>query len=60
VIASYLAKRMDAFHAAAAGVHVHARAGQLAMRSIGEEGVIARDVIEQLPRALAATRRRAG
>ena len=51
VIGAYLAKRMDAFEAACAGVLVHARAGQLAAEWIGPEGVIARDVIDALPRA---------
>jgi NAD(P)H-hydrate epimerase len=53
VIGAYLAKRMDPFHAACAGVFVHARAGRLAAEEIGHEGVIAGDVIERLPRALA-------
>ncbi len=52
VIGAYLAKRMDPFHAACAGVFVHAAAGRLAARAIGTEGVIARDVIELLPQAL--------
>jgi NAD(P)H-hydrate epimerase len=52
VIAAYLAKDMDPFHAACAGVFVHACAGRLAAREHGSEGVIARDVIEALPRAL--------
>ena len=52
VIGAYLAKAMDPFHAACAGVFVHACAGRLAARSLGPEGVIARDVIEALPRAL--------
>jgi NAD(P)H-hydrate repair Nnr-like enzyme with NAD(P)H-hydrate dehydratase domain len=56
VIAAYLSKRMDPFHAACAGVCVHARAGQLAAQAIGTEGVIARDVIEQLPQARSAGR----
>jgi ADP-dependent NAD(P)H-hydrate dehydratase / NAD(P)H-hydrate epimerase len=51
VIGAYLAKRMDPFDAACAGVLVHARAGQLAAEEIGTEGVIAGDVIEALPRA---------
>ena len=42
---------MDPFEAACAGVLVHARAGRLAAEWIGPEGVIARDVIEALPRA---------
>ncbi len=52
VIGAYLAKAMDPFHAACAGVFVHAAAGRLAARVIGPEGVIASDVIEALPRAL--------
>jgi NAD(P)H-hydrate epimerase len=56
VIGAYLSKRMDPFHAACAGVFVHARAGQLAAEAIATEGVIARDVIELLPRARAAGR----
>jgi NAD(P)H-hydrate epimerase len=51
VIGAYLAKRMDPFVAACAGVWVHARAGQLAAGRVGDEGVIARDVIEALPGA---------
>lgn len=52
VIGAYLAKRMDPFHAACAGVFVHAAAGRLASQRLGPEGVIARDVIEALPGAL--------
>jgi ADP-dependent NAD(P)H-hydrate dehydratase / NAD(P)H-hydrate epimerase len=52
VIAAFLAKHMDPFQAASAGVFVHAAAGRLASREIGAEGVIARDVIESLPKAL--------
>jgi NAD(P)H-hydrate epimerase len=52
LIGAYLAKAMDPFEAACAGVLVHARAGRLAAATIGDEGVIARDVIELLPRAL--------
>jgi ADP-dependent NAD(P)H-hydrate dehydratase / NAD(P)H-hydrate epimerase len=54
VIGAFLAKRMDPFEAACAGVLVHARAGQLTAREIGAEGVIASDVIAALPRARAA------
>jgi hydroxyethylthiazole kinase-like uncharacterized protein yjeF len=53
VIGAYLSKQMDPFHAACAGVFVHARAGQLAAARIALEGVIARDVIECLPHARA-------
>jgi NAD(P)H-hydrate epimerase len=54
VIGAYLAKGMDAFHAACAGVLIHAEAGRIAARRIGSEGVIARDVIEAVPGALQA------
>ena len=55
VIGAYLAKHMDPFAAACAGVLVHARAGQLTARGIGPEGVIASDVIAALPRALVSS-----
>ncbi|HEY1516322.1 MAG TPA: NAD(P)H-hydrate dehydratase [Solirubrobacteraceae bacterium] len=54
VTGALLAKGMDPFHAACAAVLVHARAGMLAAREVGPEGVIASDVIAMLPRALAA------
>ena len=53
VIGALLAKDLDAFAAACAGVSVHAQAGRLAAAAIGTDGVIASDVIAQLPRALA-------
>ncbi len=52
LIGAYLSKGMDPFAAACAGVLVHARAGRLLTGELGPEGVIARDVIESLPRAL--------
>jgi ADP-dependent NAD(P)H-hydrate dehydratase / NAD(P)H-hydrate epimerase len=55
VIGALLAKRMDPFHAACAGVFVHAAAGRLASQRIGPEGVIASDVIAVLPAVLAAS-----
>ncbi len=54
VIGAYLSKSMDPFAAACAGVLVHAHAGRLAAEEIAAEGVIARDVIELLPRARAS------
>ena len=51
VTGAFLAKGVDAFTAACAAVFVHARAGRLAAQAIGNEGVIASDVIELLPRA---------
>jgi NAD(P)H-hydrate epimerase len=51
VIGAFLAKRMEPFAAACAGVFVHAVAGQDVGREIGVEGAIAGDVITRLPRA---------
>jgi hydroxyethylthiazole kinase-like uncharacterized protein yjeF len=52
VIAAQLSAGVDPFTAAAAGVWMHARAGQLAALAVGAaEGLIATDVIEALPRA---------
>jgi ADP-dependent NAD(P)H-hydrate dehydratase / NAD(P)H-hydrate epimerase len=52
VIGAFLAKQMEPFAAACAGVLMHVTAGQIAAEQLGPEGVIARDVIEALPRAL--------
>jgi ADP-dependent NAD(P)H-hydrate dehydratase / NAD(P)H-hydrate epimerase len=56
VIGAYLAKGMDPFAAACAGVLVHATAGRVCASEIGAEGVIASDVIAALPRALRQAR----
>ena len=52
VIGAYLAKGLDPFAAACAGVRRHAAAGRVASAEHGADGVIARDVIAALPRAL--------
>jgi ADP-dependent NAD(P)H-hydrate dehydratase / NAD(P)H-hydrate epimerase len=51
VIAAVLARGVDPFAAACAGVRLHARAGVHAAGERGVDGVIARDVIEALPHA---------
>lgn len=51
VIAAHLAKGIDPFAAACAGVRRHAAAGRVAAEEHGAGGVIARDVIDALPRA---------
>ena len=53
LIGALLAKRMDAFEAAAAGVLAHARAGRVAAERIGVNHVIAGDVIEAIPAGMA-------
>jgi NAD(P)H-hydrate epimerase len=52
VIGALLAKRMDPFEAACAGVFAHARAGRVAAERYGADHVIAGDVIEALPDGL--------
>jgi NAD(P)H-hydrate repair Nnr-like enzyme with NAD(P)H-hydrate dehydratase domain len=48
-----LAKGLDAFTAACAAVWLHAAAGTRAATERGADGMIARDVIEELPLVLA-------
>jgi ADP-dependent NAD(P)H-hydrate dehydratase / NAD(P)H-hydrate epimerase len=52
LIGALLAKGMDPFEAASAGVYAHARAGQVAANRHGADHVIAGDVIEALPDGL--------
>jgi len=53
VIGALLAKGLEPFAAACAGVRRHAAAGRAAAAIDGPDGVIARDVIAALPRAMA-------
>jgi NAD(P)H-hydrate epimerase len=59
VVGSLLA-RHGALLAATAAVVVHGRAGDLAARARGEEGMTAADVVEALPEAIESVRRAAG
>ena len=52
VVGALLAKGLDPFVAACAGVRRHAAAGRVAAQEHGADGVIASDVIAALPRAL--------
>ncbi len=54
VIGAMLAKGLPPAHAACAGVYAHVRAGQIAAGHHGPDGVIASDVIRELPAALTA------
>lgn len=53
VIATLLAQALDPFAAAAAGAYLHGRAGELAGEKLGRRCVLARDVIDTLPEAIA-------
>jgi len=52
MIGSLIGQGMDAFAAACAGVHLHGRAGETAGKIFGRRSVLARDVIDALPRAI--------
>ena len=52
VIGGLLAQKMDAPRAAVWGVHLHAKAGELAAEMQGDDGMMASDFLERLPHAL--------
>ncbi len=52
MIAGLAAQGLDPWHAAAAGVHLHGLAGDLAARAKGEYGLIASDLVEHIPAAI--------
>ena len=52
IIAALMAQGLEPLKAAAAGVFVHGRAGDLAVREKGVMGLIAGDLLENLPEAL--------
>lgn len=52
VIASLAAQGMDAFDAAAVGVWLHGRAGDLAAEELGEYGMLPSDLAARLPYAI--------
>lgn len=52
VIGGLIAQGVEPFDAARLGVFLHAQAGQLARKEIGEAGALAGDLLPRLPRAL--------
>lgn len=56
IIAGMLAQGLDEFEAACAGVYVHAMAGELVRAQIGDCGMIASDLLPQIPRAIKSLR----
>src|SRR4051794_644246 len=57
VIGALLAQDMDRFEAACLGAWLHGRAGELAGQRLGLRSVLARDVVDALPQALAERER---
>jgi NAD(P)H-hydrate epimerase len=53
MIGTLLAQKMDRFDAAVAAVWIHGKAGEIAGQRLGMRSVLARDVIEAIPPALA-------
>jgi NAD(P)H-hydrate epimerase len=53
VIAALLGQDVDPFDAACIGAYLHGRAGELAGERLGRRSVLARDVIDALPEAIA-------
>jgi len=52
MIGALLARGIDAYEAACAGVYVHGRAGDIAAERLGQSSLVAGDVIEAVPAAL--------
>jgi NAD(P)H-hydrate epimerase len=57
MVAGFLAQHMSPFDAASAGVYLHAVAGERVSESIGHAGLLAADLLPQIPRAMVKCRR---
>jgi len=55
-VVGLLAQRLDPFDAAVCGAYLHALAGEIARREIGEAGVVAGDLLVRLPMAVRRVR----
>ncbi len=55
-IAGLAAQGLSLFHAAACGVYLHSRAGDIVAEELGDAGVIATDLLPVLPRVIKALR----
>lgn len=52
IIAGLVAQNMPLFEAAACGVYLHAKAGEMVTEELGNAGVIAGDLLDRLPRTI--------
>jgi NAD(P)H-hydrate epimerase len=55
MIVGLLAQGVPSWEAACSAVYLHGVAGDLAARQLGSAGMIARDLIQQIPYAIQAT-----
>jgi NAD(P)H-hydrate epimerase len=51
---------MEPFDAACAGVHIHGRAGELAGKKLGQRCALAREIIDEIPKAVGEYEREVG
>src|SRR5687768_4285457 len=58
VLGTLLAQEMDRFQAACLAVHLHGRAGEIAGAKVGRRSVLAREVADALPQAIAEDEKR--
>jgi hydroxyethylthiazole kinase-like uncharacterized protein yjeF len=58
MIGGLLAQGLEPAHAAIWGVYLHARAGEAAAKDLGEDGLLASDWVERLPKVLRTLRLR--
>jgi len=58
IVGTLLAQKMNRLSAAIAAVWIHGRAGELAGQRIGRRSVLSREVIEEIPAAIAEYERR--
>ena len=52
MIAGLLAQKVAPFDAASAAVHLHTAASELVSAQIGDTGLLAADLLPQIPRAI--------
>ncbi len=52
VIAGLVAQGLSLFDAAACGVYLHAQAGEMVRRELGEAGMLAGDLLPALPKVI--------
>lgn len=52
IIASFIGQGLNTFHASVAGVYIHGLSGNLAAKYRGKHGLIAGDLIDNLPQAI--------